>query len=327
MAIAWMTFSALPLKGWMQCQPGCFHVQGEFLYWTPSYDETYFVINGSGIDGLGAPTPNGKKVNNPVGFGKGFRLEGVYRYNNSCFDIGLRWTHLRVLSRKTVSNQEIPAQLWPTESIPNLPGVPTPFSGAATSRINVMHQKGEAFFEEELGCNFGCRFILREAVEWSYIRYQETVNYNAAAAAEQMSFHAHTKGIGPQLGIIALFEPWNLTSWCPRDLAFKVLTSGSLIVANAKSKVTGADTFGFQNKITQNSFWKLVPEWTIEAAFRYVRCCCSFPVSIEVGYAFTTYIRGISKLIFYEASNPGLSFNQYSDFYVHGLYASLGFGF
>lgn len=314
----------LPLIAWTEPQPGCFAIQGDLLYLSPSYDETYFVIDGSGRDGMGNPTPHGKRNNNPVGYNFGFRLEGIYEFCDSCFDVRLRWTHLYATSTTTVSNLDVTPQLWPIEIIPNQPNVPEPFSGTASSHIGIMHQKGECLFDEKAWDLYCCRFFLREGLEWSYIRYHEVIEYKAIAGSqEKIQLHGHTKGIGPQLGIIALCEPWTIFEWYPRNLSFKFMTTASLILANSKAKVRTTDILAANNKITQSSFWKLVPEWALGFGINYSNCFWSHPASIEIGYEMTTYFRGISKLIFVDSAHPGVSFNQYSDFYVHGIYLAL----
>ncbi len=296
-------------------------INGTLLYFTPSYDETYFVINGSGFDGNGNLMPAGKRINNPVGFTPGFRLDGSYWFNR-CFHFGFRWTHLFATSEEKVVKLNVIPQLWPTESIPSQLNVPSPFSGEASSRIAVMYQKGEVLFDEWLWSLYGCRFALREAIEWSYIRYHETVKYVATNAAEKLSYHAHTKGIGPQLGVITLWLPSDIYTWFPKSWALRLMTTGSLIVANSKPKITTHDTHNVEHYVTQSSFWRVVPEWNLTFGINYLKRSLCMMIDIELGYEITTYIRGASKLIFDEASVPGHSFNQYSDFYVHGAFLS-----
>ncbi|MFZ0564668.1 MAG: Lpg1974 family pore-forming outer membrane protein [Chlamydiales bacterium] len=296
-------------------------IQAEALYFSPSYDETYFVINGSGTDGMGNPTPNGKRINNPVDFDWGFRLEGIYF---SCVDLRLRWTHVFAKTKKKVSDFNSPPQLWPTEIIPSQPNVSEPFIGLASSHINVMYQKGECLFDEKAWSFCCCQFSFREGIEWSYLRYHEVIEYMQASGAQQQNqFHAHTKGIGPQLGLIALCKPHDFFQWCPKPLSCKIMTTATLIAANSKSKIKTDDTLLANNKITQSSLWRLVPEWVLNFGIRYSTC----RALLEAGYEFTIYISGISKLIFTDNSNPSLSFNQYSNFYVQGPFLALRFTF
>ncbi len=147
---------------WGDWHPNRFFLQGQMLYMAPSYDETYFVINGSGDDGMGNPTPDGKKNNNPVGYNLGFRAStGLYEVCGSCVDLQLRWTHLYATNCITVTNFDPIPQLWPTEIIPSQPNVPQPYSGRASSYIGLMFQKGEWLLDEhvwDLGCwHFGLR--------------------------------------------------------------------------------------------------------------------------------------------------------------------------
>lgn len=290
----------------------------------PSYDETYFVINGSGADGLGNLTPDGKRNNNPVGYNLGFRAGiGVSAICGSCVDIQSRWTHLYATSRIVVSNFDPIPQLWPAEIIPNQPNVPQPFSGTANSYIGLMFQKGECLLDENVW-NLGCwHFGLRQGLEWSYIRYNEVIEYITNTTSQTNQFHGHTKGMGPQIGVTALWQPYSHRNCCLRNLNLKFLTTATLIAANSKAKIKTLNILGVTNKVTQSSFWKLVPEWHLGVGLNYFRCFKCFQTSLEIGYEATTYIRGISKLIFDEAASPGHSFNHYSDFYLHGLY--LGF--
>lgn len=305
------------LVAWEACPFGQIAVRGELLYLAPSFDETYFVINGSGEDGLGNPAPRGKRINNPVGYNFGFRLEGIYDFPHSCVDFRLRWTHLFATSRETVTNHDLIPQLWPTENVPGRTNILEPFSGQASSHIGLMYQKGEVLFDEKL-CNLACcHFLIREGIEWSYIRYHEKVDYiSLAGAHERVEFHGHTKGLGPQLGLIAFCEPCQCICWFPKNLSFKFMTTASLIAANSKAKLATIDVLNAVNKVTQSSFWRFVPELHYSVGINYGFCHIAF----ELGYEVTTYFRGTSKLIFDEADHKGHSFNQYSDFYVHGLF-------
>jgi hypothetical protein len=300
----------------------CFSARVELLYFTPSYDETYFVINGTGGDGAGNPTPSGKRINNPVGYQLGFRLEGI-----CCplpfFDFGLRWTHLQSSSAERVFDYDIPAQLWPIAVIPNLPNVPMPFSGEATSQIGIMYQKAEFLLEEKIWKFRFCHIALREAVEWSYVRYNEKVEYTSVLGTERTHFHGHTKGIGPQLGAIVFLAPGEICSWPLRNIAFRLMTTGSLIAANSKAKIKATDILSGDSKVTQLSFWRLVPEWCVDFRVQYGLTRGFVKALLEIGYEMTLYFRGTSKLIFNEIMSPGVSFNQYSDFYVHGVVASI----
>lgn len=300
--------------------------RGELLYWSPSYDETYFVLKGSNGEEEDTPTPFGRRINNPVGFDLGFRVSGVYY--NPCVDVRLRWTHLYATSRKVVDDFNLLPHLWPIAIIPGHPDFPEPFSGIASSQIGLMHQRGECLFDERVG-NLSCfHFYLREGLEWSYIRYHESIEYQEQGGIKEIiEFHAHTKGMGPQLGIIALCEPWHYFTWYPRNLVFKFMTSASLIIANSKAKIATTDILGVKNQVTQSSFWKLVPEWSLTLGINYITSFCKQVVSLELGYEMTTYFQGISKLLFVDNAHPGVSFNQYSDFYVQGLTASLAIFF
>lgn len=327
--IPFLLFS-FPLPAWVDAVPGHFALNTELLYMAPSYDDTYFVLRGRGVDGLEAPTPYGKRINNPVGYNFGWRLEGIFGLCNSCCDLRLRWTHLFATSGKEVSNPNLFAELWPLYIIPGdrSLSVSEPYAGIATSKIDVMHQKGEALLQEQ-GWNLcGCRFLLREGVEWSYLRYHEIIDYTEASGrSERFQFHGHTKGVGPQIGVIILCEPWRNFCFWPEGFDFKFLTTGSLIAGNTKSKLKIFDVTGRENRISQNSFWRFVPEWCWSFGFNYRRCLFSHPLSVEVGYEMTTYFRGVSKLILNDVVHKGSTRNEYSDFYVHGLFFALGIVF
>lgn len=296
-----------------------FGFQADLLYMAPSFDETYFVINGRGTDGRGNPIHDGKRINNSLGYNFGFRLEGRYGFPNSCVDLGVRWTHLFATSKKSVVNGFPIPQLWATEIIPSQQNIPQPYSGRASSKIDVMYQKGEVLADERLWSLSCWKFALREAVEWSYIRYHELVKYKTLAnLQQQLHYHGHTKGLGPQLGLIAICEP--VFCFWPQDLSLHMMVTGSLIAANTKCKVSSQDVSGASSRVTQQSFWRFVPEVHYHFGIHYDRLFCYCATSLEIGYEVTTYLRGISKLLFDEGAFPGLSFNQYSDFYVHGLY-------
>lgn len=321
-------FASLSLFAWENAERGRWSLKGELLYFSPSFDETYYVIEGSVDDGSGNPTPSGRRMNNPVGFEPGFRIEGTYGFCGSCVAFTGRWTHVYSTSGQSIRNEDSSPQLWPVAIIPSQLNVSEPFSGRASSHIGVMYQKGECLFNE-LAWRFCLgRLYFREGLEWSYIRYHEVIDYaETSGLQEQIRFHAHTKGIGPQLGMITVLDPALHFCWHPSCLTYTIMTTGSLIAANSKSKISSTNTEGVRSKITQQSFWRVVPEWVIRFAINKSCCFSCVRAAIEMGYELTVYFRGTSKLIFSDSESAGLSYNQYSDFYVHGFFLGLGFHF
>lgn len=316
------------LSAWANSGQQTWSVHGEALYFSPSFDGTYYTIVGSVDDGAGHPTPSGKRKNNPVGFAPGFHVEGKYALYNSCIDFRLKWTHVFACSRESTQDNRSAPQLWPVAAIPNLPNVSEPFSGTASSRIGVMYQKAECLFDERIW-KFGLgRLCLREGIEWIYLRYHEVINYaETLGPQEQIVFHAHTKGLGPQLGVITIFEPGHLFCWHPRHLSYTFTATGSLIPVNSKCKMFSFNAIGIESSVTQQSLWRIVPELVIRFSIDH---SCSFSrvrASIGCGYEIATYINGTSKLLFTDSQSPGLSTNQYSDFYVHGFFLGLGLHF
>ncbi len=296
-----------------------FALRTDFLYMAPSYDETYFVVKGN-RDGV----PNGLRCNNQVGYNFGFRLEGIFPICQSCFDFRIRWTHLYATSRRSVTDNALPAQLWPVEIVPSANNVSQPFAGSASSDIGVMHQRLECLLNEQIWQPSCFRLFLREGIGWHYIRYHEVIEYKEfAGQSEKIQFHAHTKGIGPELALTAFCEPWRALSLWPEDLALKLMGEACLIAANSKAKIAILDTTALVSHVTQSSFWKVVPEFTIGVGIKYFSQIWRCPTHFELGYELTSYPRGTSKLLFISGGNPGLSFNQYSDFFIRGFYFGL----
>ncbi len=297
----------------------CLAFQGALLYWTPCYDDSYFVINGSGVTGTKQPTPNGKRVHNCPAHQLGFRLEGIYGYHN-CVDFRARWSHLLSKSHKKVTKESSPPQLWPIATIPSNTDIPEPYAGEASSHITLMWNKGEVLADETVYHLRSLYFQLREGIEWSYIRNLEKIIYQPDnSPSEKITFHGHTKGIGPQLGFLIFFAPEEIWSWYPKNCFFKLMSTATLLAANTKTKIRAIDTFGANNKITQCSFWRLISEWHFSFGIDYTLCFPFVSSNFELAYELTRYPRGVSKLIFDEAANPGHSFNNYSDFYLYGI--------
>lgn len=68
--IATLTLGIGSLSASICSCPGEWEIKGEFLYLRPSVDDTYFVIQGTGVET--------RRRNNDFTFHPGFRVDGTY---------------------------------------------------------------------------------------------------------------------------------------------------------------------------------------------------------------------------------------------------------
>lgn len=295
-------------------------LEGQFLYLKPSFDDTYFVIN--------APTtnsfPNGKRKNNDFDFQPGFRVGGSYAFCNCNRDIEVYYSNINSNKTKTVTGD----YLWATLGHPDFFSAFENYSGTAVSALKISYQSADGLMSQKI---FDCRcsdFSVLFGLEAFQLRMKENYVYTSDTYTGYIHEHTRTRGLGLEIGFALNYGLYEGNCGCPGRLSINVFSTGSLLAAQGNNSID--ETFlandGSESytpiDVSNSDTWRMVPAFHARVGFNYELPISCFNVAIEVGYEFNSYIRALSKDIFPDDVFDSLSFNNFYNFDLQGLYLS-----
>jgi hypothetical protein len=317
-----MTLSLGSLAADFSLSNGQFGVWGEYLYFRPSIDDTYFVID-SPVD---TTFPNGNRIHNDPHFRSGYRVGASYSFCDCNSELLIAYAHLGIKRSKTVDG----AFLWATEGRADLASIFEGYAGSATSDLRFTYQRLDALYSQEVYNCCGLDFAVQVGIEAAELRYREEVGYASALALGEVFQRSRTEGVGPQVGFALGYDLFS--NDCQGTLALKVLTSGSLLAADTRSKAenfltpVGGATATLLD-VRDRRTWRVIPALHTRVGLNYDMAFECLSANIEVGYEFSSYLRALTRTDYPDDVADGLSRNHYDNFDVQGLYVALGLKF
>lgn len=306
---------------------GQFKVIGEYLYWSPSVDDTYFVIDSP----ISTTFPNGKRKNVDLGFHSGYRVGGAYLFCDCDREVQVTYTNLDFTHSKTISGDF----LWGTVGNADFLFNFEDYTGTASSHNSFYYQNIDAFYAQQLfeGCCLD--FSVQVGLEAVELKYNNHITYtnNAVPSAPVVGLvrqHSKTNAIGPKVGFAVGYELFQSSNCaCPGTLSLNVLSSGSLLAADTKTTVFNQLSGVTDLDVSDKKSWRVIPALHARVGLNYDMSFDCGDASVEIGYEFTSFIRGLSKLSFPDARAgvTGMSFDNYYNFDMQGLYVSGSFTF
>lgn len=300
--------------------PGGLEVSADFLYLMPTFDDTYFVINSP----AGSTFPNGSRLNNDFDFKPGFRVGVAGGFGNGCTDFAITYTRLSGNQNRSVSGTNLSATIGRAD----VAGGFDNYAGTAGSQLHLIHHRVDALVGQKVINCYGVDLSVQFGLEYAFLRLNEANNYEvtggATAAINQKS---RTWGVGPELGFTLNYLLMQDTPACPGTLTFKALSSGSLLTGETETSQNNTLTGATLLDVTDQTTWRLMPAIHARIGFNYNTFLCDMETSLEIGYEFNSYLRGLSRTIYPDDVADGLSKNVYSNFDLQGLYISAGFNF
>jgi hypothetical protein len=164
-----------------------------------------------------------------------------------------------------------------------------------------------------------------EAVE---LKLNEQSTYTVTGGTVGIvSEHCKTNAIGPKVGFAIGYNLFENTCGCPGTLSLNVLSAGSLLAADTKvSSANTTTTIGGDTAIlldvSNKKSWRVVPAFHARVGLNYDMAFECVDASLEVGYEFTSFIRGLSRVAFPDDIGDSLSYNNFYNFDMQGLYVS-----
>jgi hypothetical protein len=300
-----------------KCCHGNWELDAEFIYFLPTFDDTYYVIQ---YPSLTADT--GERLNNDFNFCPGFRVGGAFVTDSCCGKLQGYYTRL---SHNQTENIE--GALAGTVGRPTLLVNFGRYQGFATSSLDFLYQRIDSYYSRQLWHN--CRMYLesRIGLEYGYVRLKESYEYrfatlNVGGLVDQQS---KSWGIGPQLGLKYDYLLCQISSWLPGVLSLSGQTSGSLLVSKTEMEalntfLVGGEVPNVLLDINDEHTWRIIPSFHARIGLNYSMDFSCWDAYIEAGYEFSSYFRALTRYIFPAEGVAGLCLTQYYNFDVQGLY-------
>ena len=306
--------------GQCDCQSnGKWSVRGEYLYFRPSIDDSYYAITSP----INSAFPNGSRKNNDFGFHSGYRVGGAYQFCNCCSELDVVYTNLDITRSKSTRGNF----LWATVGRPDFLSEFENYDGFASSRLKLFYRRIDVLYAQ---CLYECcnlRIGVQFGLEAAYLRLCERYTYQNVGNLGIVRQKEKTSGVGPQVGCTFDYKLFQCGDCNPSVLSFHVCTSGSLLAADTKSRESNVlNTVSFL-AVRNRTSYRVIPAFHTRVGLNYDLCFSNSKASIEVGYEFNTYIRALSRTVFPDDVAESMSFNRFDNIDFQGLYVAFNFGF
>ena len=306
-----------------ECSNSCcssWKIDAEFLYFLPTFDDTYFVLRSPVTTGF----PNGERLNNDFDFRPGFRVGAAYEMCGCCDgELQAYYTRLSSNRTRTVTG----SFLWATVGRAAFTSNFENYTGSASSDLDFLYQRVDGLYSHRLWCNNCVRFEGSFGLEYTHIRLTEQYEFINGGVVGLVDQRTKTCGIGPQFGFNFDYLICQTSCWCPGALSVAACSSGSLIASRNqlynRNTLTGVPILDVSDERT----WRIIPALHARIGLNYAACFSCFGASIELGYEFTSYLRAISRSTFPDDVGDSLCLTNYYNFDVQGLYVALNVSF
>lgn len=316
-----MTLGVGSLFAASQPGPGEWKITGEYVFFKPSVDDTYFVTQSP----VTTTFPNGKTKNNDPDFQSGFRVAAEYGLCECGRSVLFDYLRVQSEQDKTVSG----AHLWATNGRSDFTSSFEDYAGSAESHLNTLYERADLLLVQQAGCLCDVEVDLGIGLEYAFLRFQENYRYNVSnGVAGDIFQKSHTWGIGPQIGFGLNYCLGNIGCWLNGNWSLNLLSSASLLAAETSTKERNAlSNTGTILSVVDSSTWRLIPALHARIGFTYEDCCCWGDYELSAGYEFSSYIRGTARTLYPDDIADGWRQTNYYNFDVQGLYVSAAFKF
>lgn len=311
--------------------PGSFGFTGEYIFFRPSFDDNYFVVKSP--DGVTTQTfPDGKKYRNDFDFKSGFRIAADYAFCDCDRDLSIDYVWLRSKHSRTITSTPGTNVLSSTVGTPSFSALYNAFTGTAHAHNTQLYERVDPLYSQSIFNCCGLDVRLVAGLEYAHLGLQEHYTYTTVTPAiGHVNKKSKTWGIGPQVGFDMEYDLWQCNSSClPGTLTLNVCTTGSIITGTTRFSQLVTSTVGgttsTELSVSDELTWRMIPAFHTRLGLNYATCFCGWGTDLEIGYEFSTYLRGLAREHFTGTGNDFAQTNYYN-YDLQGLYVSASVGF
>lgn len=286
-------------------------LEGEFLYWSPSYGPYYFVFNQPIVD---TTTYYNFKTNSPD-YRPAFRLNAQYAFN-SCDFLEARFTYFNGGDKKNIDSPS------PIFDIPFQTQFLSPNS--ASSHVSLRYYAADLTLHNFRFCQNNFQATLFEGLHYADFSLHNVTKAQSAFLGQEKeevnTNHSQFWGVGPEIGA---HMSYTLPFDCLDSFSFVGNVRGALLASRAtlRQKQILRQSTPLSNKVASESIWEVVPVCDFKLGVDYVCRCDCFSAQFEIGYEFVWYHNAFlnSFISVFSPTKRNVSFQ--------GPYASVGVSF
>lgn len=312
---AMLALCAAPLAAHNHPSAGHWGVFAEFLYITPSVDDTYFVLNSP----ITTDFPNGVRENNDAKYHPGVRVGAIYAGCECDTQFKVSYARLGMSEDKVVAGDF----LWATMGRAELTSAFEDYTGVASSDLEYVYNRGDVLVQQKILDCCGLDAYIVWGIEYADFRLNEDYFYDDGVTLGEVHQRSKSYGVGPQLGFDLDYAIWDSECFCNAILGLTVSSTGSLLVAKTdtmnQNTLTGS---GYILDVVDKDTWRVIPAFHMNAGVNldFSMLCLDF--SVELGYEVNTYIRGLTRTSFSDDVADGFVTTTYYNYDIHGPYFS-----
>lgn len=315
-----LLLSAGALHAHRPLSPGEWSISGDYLYLLTTVDDTYFALQSPVITAF----PNGTRVNNDFDFSSGFRVGLGFGLCECGREIRFDYARLSASHDRHLSG----SFLWATLGRPNFTSNFEHYTGSTSSDLDSLYQAANGLFSQEISfCENGSLFV-EGGAEFAYLHLKENYLYQVVdGPVGTISQTSNMWGVGPQLGLSLDYEFYRSSCGRPTALSFVGGSSASLLTSKThtadKQVLNGSTVADYTDEHT----WRVIPAFHARVGLNYDVSLSCTGLSLEVGYEFNSYVRGLTRVLFPDDVADGLCFSDYYNYDLQGLYVSAALAF
>jgi hypothetical protein len=296
-------------------QPGKFGVIAEYLYFMPSFDDTYFVIDSA----PGTTSPAGERLNNDFDYRSGYRIGAAYGFCTCQRTLEVTYSHLNGSHNRTVAGTDLFATVGTPQVITQLQG----YEGTATARYSAQYNRVDGLFTQSIFdcCGTNVHFLF--GLEWASLQLNENNIYTSDTSLGEIEQKSRAWGVGPEIGFEVDYAFFACNQGClPGTVSLIVKSTASLLSASSWTSIDATATTRVPQNSKDESTWRVIPALHARIGLGFDTNVCGLGSSFEIGYEYSSYIRGYGRVVYPDDVGVGFSITNYNNYDLQGLYVS-----
>lgn len=306
--------------------PGKFGVTAEYLYFMPSFDDTYFVVDSSD-----AALLVGERLNNDFDYRSGYRIGAAYGFCGSCQrTLEVTYSHLNGSHNRNVAGTDLFATIGPADLVSGFES----YEGVASASNSIQYNRVDGLFAQSVFdcCGTNVHFLF--GLEWASLHLNENYAYTSATLLGELSQKSRAWGVGPEVGFEVDYAFFECNQGCmPGTVSLIVKSTASLLSARSYTSIGAVTTtipggiVTILDDLTDENTWRVIPALHARIGLGFDTNVCGWGSSFEIGYEYSSYIRGFGRATLPDDVADGLVITQYNNYDLQGLYVSASVSF
>jgi hypothetical protein len=305
-------------------------VEAEWIYFSPASETSYYAMTAAVTSPF---LVESREANRLDDFYSGYRVSAAYNFECDNFAV-VTWTDLRAQHNAKIS-VDAPIAIFPILVPPSLIGSDTIFGDFASDQIHFHYSALEVIFGQKLISFMGINLTGLGGIHYARLNSKENFFYSITdpSIATFLGENRSTFwGIGPELGLT--FDKRIGCGFYICATATSAFLIGHPLDKSFTASLNDEGVSIAFSDITNQRPWRVVPytdirigvNYTLNSFFSFCNLHC-LSGNLEIGYEVPVYFNGLSNIRTDNNVQLGISFDDYRNVIMHGLFALLALSF